>query len=93
MPERSGNWSVLELSRHVRFDSTRRLRGGRSGYDDCGEEPGLLWQKSRFSHYTLPPSLETQLVPVSTAPPAPKTLSRQRTTTLYCSNTVISYTH
>lgn len=30
-PEPSGNWSVLELSCHVRFDSTRRLCGDRSG--------------------------------------------------------------
>lgn len=92
-PEWSGNCSVLELSCHVRFDSTRRLCGDCSGYDDCGEEPGLLWQKSRFSHYTRPPSLETQLVAISMAPPTPKTLSRQRTAALYCSNAVVIYTH
>lgn len=44
-PEPSGNWCVLQPSCHVRLDSTRRLCGDCSGYDDCGEEPGLLWQK------------------------------------------------
>lgn len=43
----------------------------------------------------IPPTLprETQLVAISMAPPTPKTLSRQRTAALPCSNTVVIYTH
>lgn len=76
----SSEW-CLELSRHPRLDSTRRLCGDCSGQDNCGEGPiGLLWQKSRFAHYTCLPSLETQLVAISMAPPTPRTPSRRAKT-------------
>lgn len=39
------------------------------------------------------PSLETQLLAISMAPPTLKTLSRQRSAALYCSNTAVIYTN